>query len=135
MTIQFDTPTRNARLDSIETVLGASPILEIRSLAPPANTAASNVGVVLASLALPADAFAAASSGSKAKQGTWEVLSAAASGTPGHFRLFSSDGTTCRAQGTVTLTGGGGDMTLDSATITAGQKVTITTFTITDPNG
>lgn len=34
-------------------------------------------------------------------------------------------------QGTVTATGGGGDMTLDSVAITATQSVTITAFSLT----
>jgi hypothetical protein len=34
----------------------------------------------------------------------------------------------------VTATGGGGDMTLDNTSIASGQKVTITTFTISAGN-
>ena len=34
----------------------------------------------------------------------------------------------------VTATGGGGDMTIDSTSITAAQTVTITGFTLTDGN-
>jgi hypothetical protein len=37
-------------------------------------------------------------------------------------------------QGTVTATGGGGDMTLDNAVIALAQVVTITGFTLTDAN-
>jgi hypothetical protein len=37
-------------------------------------------------------------------------------------------------QGTVTLTAGGGDMTLDSITPNAGQTMTITGFTLNEPN-
>jgi hypothetical protein len=56
-------------------------------------------------------------------------------GTPGHFRLYASDGTTCHMQGTVTFTGSGGDMTVDvSGSITAGQQFSVTAFTITEGN-
>jgi hypothetical protein len=89
---------------------------------------------VLASPTLPSDWMAAASSGSKGKSGTWQDTSADASGTAAHFRLYASDGTTCGAQGTVTVTGGGGDMEVDSVTFTAGQAFTITGFTLTDAN-
>ena len=55
-------------------------------------------------------------------------------GTADFFRLFASDGTTCHAQGTVTVTGGGGNLTLDNTSIASGQSVTITTFGIADNN-
>lgn len=134
MAIQLSTPVRNARLDAIETQIGASAILRIRSGAAPANCAAADTGVVLATLNLPADYLAAASGGSKAKSGTWEDTSADAAGTAGHFRIYDSSGTTCHIQGTITATGGGGDMTLDNTVIAVGQTVTITSFTLTDGN-
>jgi hypothetical protein len=78
--------------------------------------------------------MAAAASGSKAKSGTWEDLTADATGTAAHFRVYDSGGTVCGIQGTVTATGGGGDMTLDNTSIASGQQVTVTTFTLTDAN-
>lgn len=89
---------------------------------------------MLASLTLPSDWMAAASSGSKAKSGTWEDTSADSAGTAAHYRLYASDGTTCHAQGTVTATGGGGDMTVDNTSFAAGQSFTVTSFTLTAPN-
>jgi polyisoprenoid-binding protein YceI len=65
------------------------------------------------------------------KSGTWEDTSADATGTAGHFRVKDNGGTTCHIQGTVTLTGGGGDMTLDNTTIVVGQSITVTSFSIT----
>lgn len=132
MAIQLSVAVRNARLDAIETAIGTSPTLEIRSGSPPANCAAADSGTVLATMVLPSDWMAAAASGAKALAGTWQEASADATGTAGHFRL--KQGATCHTQGTVTATGGGGDMTLDSASITAGQQVTITTYTLTDGN-
>ena len=76
MTLQFSVLARNAELDALETELGASPVLKIRTGAAPANVATADSGTILATLNLPADAFAAAGSGSKAKSGTWEDLSA-----------------------------------------------------------
>lgn len=132
--LQLSVAARNARLDAIETAVGTSPILEIRTGAAPANCAAANSGTVLATMTLPSDWMAAASSGSKAKAGTWQDASADATGTAAHFRLFASDGTTCHLQGTVTITGGGGDMELDNTSIATGQTVTVTTFSLTDGN-
>lgn len=134
MTLQYSVAVRNARLDVVETTIGVSAILKIRSGAVPASCATADAGTVLATCNLPSDYMAAASSGSKAKTGTWEDTSADATGTAAHFRLYASDGTTCHAQGTVTATGGGGDMTVDNVSFAAAQAFTITGFTITAGN-
>lgn len=131
MAFQFSVAARNAALDAIETTIGTAPLLRIRTGAAPANCAASRTGTVLATMTLPSDWWAAASSGAKALSGTWQDTSADATDTAGHFEIMDSGGTTCHMQGSVTATGGGGDMTLDSTSITAGQQVTVTTFTVT----
>ncbi len=134
MAIQLAVATRNARLDAIETEAGASAILKIRTGAQPANCAAADSGTVLATLNLPADWMAAAANGSKAMSGTWQDASADATGTAAHFRLYKSDGVTCVMQGSITGTGGGGDMELDNTSLAVGQQFTITAFTLTDGN-
>jgi len=134
MAVQLSVAVRNARLDAIETSIGTSAILRIRSGAPPATCATADSGTVLATLNLPTDWMAAASSGSKTLSGTWQDLSADAAGTAGHFRIYDSGGTVCGIQGTITATGGGGDMTLDNVSIASGQQVSVTTFTLTDAN-
>jgi hypothetical protein len=134
MTLQLSTAVRNARLDSIESTIGTAAVLKIRTGAQPATCATADSGSVLATLTLPSDWMAAASGGSKAKSGTWEDTSADASGTAAHFRLYASDGTTCHLQGSVTATGGGGDMTVDNTSFASGQDFTVTGFTLTDGN-
>lgn len=134
MGIQLSTAVRNARLDAIETAIGASAVLKIRSGAAPANCGTADSGTVLATVTLPSDWMANAASGSKAKSGTWEDTSADAAGTAGHFRIYASDGTTVHMQGTITATGGGGDMTLDNTVLAAGQQFTVTSFTLTEAN-
>lgn len=134
MALQLSVAVRNARLDAFETAIGVSPILRIRTGAVPANCAAARSGTVLASMTLPSDWLAAASGGSKALSGTWQDLTADATGTAAHFEIMDSTGTTCHLQGTVTLTGGGGDMTVDNTSIAANQQVTVTGFTLTDGN-
>lgn len=130
MAFQFSTTARNAALDAIETAIGTSAVLKIRTGTVPANCGTADAGSVLATLTLPSDWLAAASGGSKSKSGTWEDASADATGTAGHFRIYASDGTTVHMQGTITATGGGGDMTLDNTSIASAQQVTITSFTI-----
>lgn len=134
MALQYSVTVRNAQLDAIETTVGTSAVLKMFTGSPPANVATADSGTLLVSITLPSDWMAAASSGSKAKSGTWEDTSADGTGNAGHWRLYASDGTTCHAQGTVTATGGGGDMTLDNISITTGQNVTITSFTISAGN-
>lgn len=134
MALKYSTAVRNAQLDAIESEVGTSAIMEIRTGAPPANVAAANSGTVLATLNLPSDWLAAASSGSKGLNGTWEDTSADAAGTAGHFRIFASDGTTAHIQGTITATSGGGDMELDNTSIAAGQAISISSFTISAGN-
>ena len=134
MALQYSVTVRNARLDAVETAVGATAIMRIRSGAPPANCATADAGTVLATLTLPSDWMAAASSGQKLKSGTWQDLAADAAGTAGHFRVYDSSGTTCHIQGTVTATGGGGDMTVDNTVLAAGQEFTVTAFGLTAGN-
>jgi hypothetical protein len=134
MAIQLATLTRNARLDAIETEVGTAPVIKMFTGAQPANCAAANSGTELFTETCPSDWMAAASGGAKALSGTWQAAAIGGGGTIAHFRLYASDGTTCKMQGTVTATGGGGDMTIDNPVVADGQTITITTFTLTDGN-
>lgn len=134
MAVKFSVTVRNAELDAFETAIGTSAVIKIRTGSAPTNITDADAGTVLATLSLPSDWMAAASSGSKAKSGTWQDASADATGTAAHWRLYASDGTTQHAQGTVTVTGGGGDMTVDNTSFASGQSFTVTTFTLTAGN-
>lgn len=117
MTIQASTNVRNAMLDSIETTIGTSPILRLRTGSPPANPGTADSGTVVATMNLPADWAAAAAGGVKSLLGTWQDASADAAGTIGHYRIYDSAGTTCGLQGT------------------CGQAVPLTTNALTAANG
>lgn len=130
---QFSVAVRNARLDAIETTIGASPKLRILTGAKPANCAAAQTGTLLAEITCPSDWLNAASGGSKTLAGSWSVA-ASASGVAGHYRIVDSTGATCHEQGTITSTGGGGDMTVDNTNIASGQNITVVTKTLTDGN-
>lgn len=134
MTVQLSTSVRNAMLDAIESTISTSAVLKIRTGAQPATCATADSGTVLATCTLPSDWMAAASGGTKALSGTWQDTSADNTGTAAHFRLYASDGTTCHGQGTVTATGGGGDMTVDNTSFTAAQAFSVTAFTLTSGN-
>jgi hypothetical protein len=134
MALKYGVQVRDPRLNQIETTIGTSPIMRILTGSPPANCATATSGTLLAELTLPSDWMSGASSGSKAKLGTWTDASANATGTAGYFRIFESTGTTCHIQGTITASGGGGDMIVDSTSLTAGQTFTVLTFTLTEGN-
>jgi hypothetical protein len=134
MAIQYSAAVRNAQLDTLETTVGTAPLFRIYSGSMPADTATAASGTLLAEMTLPSDWLAAAASGSKAKSGTWQDTSANNTGTAGYFRIYDSGGSTCHMQGTVTATGGGGDLTLDNTSIASAQSISINTFTITAGN-
>lgn len=132
MAVQLKIATRNSRLDAIETEIGTSPILKVRTGAQPADCATADAGTVLATMTLPSDWMAAASAGAKALLGTWQDTSADATGTAGHFRIYDSGGAVCHIQGSCGQ--GSGDLSFDNSAIVAGQTVNVTAFTLTDGN-
>lgn len=134
MAIQYSVAVRDAKNDAIETTIGTSPVMKIRTGAKPSNCASADTGTVLATLTLPSDWMAASSSGVKGKSGTWADSSADSTGTAAHFRIYESTATTCHIQGSVTITGGGGDLTVDNDSFASGQSFTVTSFSITSGN-
>ena len=131
MALQYSVAVNNARLDAVETATGATAKLRIYTGAAPANCAAAATGTLLVDMTLPADWMAAASSGSKAKSGTWSGTGVAA-GTAGYFRIADNAGTTAHIQGTCGI--GTGDLQLDNTNIAISQTVTVNTFTLNAAN-
>lgn len=130
MAVRLNTAVRNQLADSLADTFNSG-VLEIRTGSQPAAASDSATGTLLASITLPADAFSAASVGVASKSGTWSVA-AAATGTAGWAR-FRNSGDTLRMDGSVTASGGGGDLTIDNVSIVATGTVTVTSFTITQP--
>jgi len=136
MALQYSVAVNNARLDQIETTIGTNVSLLIYSGLPPATCAAAPTGTLLVAINLPADWMAAASGASKAKTGTWSGT-AVATGTAGYFRICNGSPTdVAQIQGVIETTGGSptGDMGLDNTSISSGQTVTVSTFTLTAGN-
>lgn len=131
MALQYSVAVNNARLDAVESTTGATAKLRIYTGAAPANCAAAATGTLLVDMTLPADWMAAASSGSKAKSGTWSGTGVAA-GTAGYFRIVDNAGTTAHIQGTCGI--GTGDLQLDNTSIAVSQTVTVNTFTLNAAN-
>lgn len=133
MALQYSATIYLARLDQITTTIGASAKLNIYSGAAPANCAAADTGTLLATLVLPASWMAAASGTTKVLAGSWTVAaSGGAAATPTHFRIKdNATNLVCGCQGTAGI--GSGDLQVNG-TITSGQTVTVSTFTLTAAN-
>lgn len=131
MATQYSVAVNNARLDAIESTIGASAKLRIYTGTVPANCAAAATGTLLIEIALPSDWMNAASGASKTKLGTWSG-SATGTGTAGYFRIVDNAGTTTGLQGTVGTSGA--DLIVDNTSINATQTVTINTFTLNAAN-
>lgn len=129
-----DAAARGITHDGVPTTFPAGSILEIRTGAAPGANAAPT-GTLLASVTLPATPWTAAASRGTPKQGTWSTTGAAA-GTAAHFRLKTASDTgaatqnEARIEGTVTATGGGGDVTVDNTNIAVGQVVTVNSYAV-----
>lgn len=133
MTFQYSVAVRNAKLDTVESTIGTAAVLKLFSGAEPANCAAADPAGLLATLTLPSDWMNAAAAGAKTKLGTWSGTGSAG-GSAASFRVYDSGVAACHIQGTVTATGGGGDMTVDNVVIANGQAITVNTFTLTSGN-
>jgi hypothetical protein len=125
--MQNSVVVRNAKLEAEVAVIGASPVLELRSGPAPVNCAAEPAGALLAQGILPAQWMGPCIDGTCSMAGTWKIT-AIAKGQIGHFRLLGGMPRMCHKQGTVTLSGGGGDMTANKDTVEPQQTVEVFTF-------
>ena len=119
----------NALVDSVDG--GAPGTIKIYDGSRPANPNAAITGVLLATVTLINPAFGAAASGVATLADPAAVV-AVATGTATHFRA-ANGATTVICDGSVTATGGGGDLTLATTSITSGLSVDVTGGTITVP--
>ena len=123
MAISINTAARNTMLNALADTMDAGVCtLNIRSGTAPAVTAAET-GTLLASITLPTPAFGASATGIVTLAGTWQDASADATGTASYFRITTDSGEAI--QGSVTATGGGGDLELSTVDLTVGGDVTI----------
>jgi hypothetical protein len=132
MALTYSTAIANAKLDVVESTIGTSAILKIRTGAPPSTVAGASTGTVLATVNLPSDWMAAASARSKSKSGTWTDTAADATGTAGHFEITASDGTTVGMRGTVGTSSA--DMIVNTTSFVSGDAFSVTTFTLNAGN-
>ena len=128
MALQYSSNVYLAQLDTVESTIGTTPTLKVFSGAVPANCAAADPSGALVTMTLPSDWMNAASGTTKTLAGSWSGT-ASGTGTPASFRIYQ--GATCHLQGSAGV--GSGDLSLNGS-ITSGQTVSISSFTITAAN-
>ena len=125
----------DAIVDLLDGGSGAATV-EIRSGAAPTNCEDADSGTLLAVLTCSDPAFGAAADANPGGRATASSVtsdsSANATGTAAHFRAKDSNGVVI-TQGSVTATGGGGDMEINSTSVVSGVEVAITAWTFTVP--
>jgi hypothetical protein len=135
MTLTLATTARTAMCDALVDLLDAGAgdgTIQIRSGTRPATPNTSSAGTdLLATVTLEDPAFGGAASGVATVVDPASVTGAA-DGTATWFRALDSNSNPV-FDGSVTVTGGGGDLTLATTTISTGLAVDVTGGTITVP--
>ena len=94
----------------------------------------ADTGTLLCTITYQDPSYAAPTGGSANAAGLPLSNTAAAAGTPGHYREKDSNGVVI-TQGSVTLTGSGGDFEFDNLTWQIGATVNINTLSYAQPAG
>lgn len=129
MATQYSVASRTTQMSQLNTTIGVNAQIMIFSGTAPANVGTAATGTLLVQFAGNATAFGAAAS-AVLTAGAVAGVNAAAAGTAGYYRINTSAGTAV-TQGTITGTGGGGDMILTNTNIASGQACNFTSLTIT----
>jgi hypothetical protein len=136
MALSFSNFTANAMLNALKTDIDGGPgtrCLKIYSGAVPASA-----DVALTSQTVLATLPKTTTFANNALDKTLEVVSfdgqtASATGTATFFRIFSTGSDLPHIQGTVTVTGGTGDLVISKTQITQGEPVSILSMKFTLP--
>jgi len=134
MAIRPSTAARNAMVNAVTALIDADAgagTLKIFTGSQPANGDAAETGTLLATVNLTDPSFGAASSGT-ANAGDPPAVTGVAAGTAGWFRIEDASGDNVY-DGSVTATGGGGDLQLATTTISVGVQVDITALSLSAP--
>lgn len=122
----------DAAVDRMDLGSGAGTIKVYTGSQPASANDTEGGATLLATFTMADPAFGAASAGVASIASAPRTTTGAAAGTAGWFRAEDSDGTNC-FDGSVTATGGGGQLELNSTTISVGVSVEITSGTFTMP--
>jgi hypothetical protein len=136
MATRISTASRNAAAAGVAALADAGAgagIIQVRSGAQPTTAEDAATGTLLATFTLNDPAFGAPSIGVASLDADPAVTATgAAAGTAGWFRLLDSTGGKV-LDGSVTATGGGGQLELNTTTVSVGLTLQITAMTINMP--
>lgn len=127
MANQFGEALRNSMASSLASSLGSG-VIKLFSGSVPVDCQAADPSGTLASGTLPSTA-ATAVSGAVSKAGTW-AFTGSSSGNAQCFRIYDSS-LVCIHQGTVSESGFGGDMIIDTIVINPAQAGEVTGYAVT----
>lgn len=134
----YDTTVRSSRMDLITSALGTLPVLKLYSssagsIPATVGATASSLNVLLAQVAITSsNAFAAAVSGVLTANAFTTESAADGTGTASYARFTTSGGTA-----KVQFTAGssvGNELVLNTASISSGAAVSVTSLTMTEGN-
>lgn len=138
MALRLSNAARSAAADAVVDLLDAGStggLLRIYTGSQPAGPGSTATGDLLAELDLADPAFGSASNGVAAIDADPALSTTGVDdGAAGWFRLLDSNELAV-VDGTVTATGAGGDLTLNTTTISVGLTVEVTGGSITMPSG
>jgi hypothetical protein len=130
VTISFNGTIRDAHATTVVTNAGTNAYIRIYSGTRPANPGTALSGnTLLAELRGNATQFGTVSGGVVTLSATTAATTGVVAGTASWFRVYASNGTTAVLDGTAGTSGT--DLILNTAAITAGGTVTITSGSIT----
>lgn len=136
MTIRLPIATRNAMSNTMTTQVDAGAgagLVKVYSGSQPASADVAATGTLLATFTLNDPSFGTSAAGTITLDVSPTVTTTgAAAGDAGWFRATDSTGATVM-DGSVTVTGGGGDMTMSTITVSVGLTLQLTAGTITTP--
>lgn len=98
---------------------------DLRTGTQPANTTIAATGTLLVTIDIPATALKAAAALGKADLAVTTAVATTTAGTVGYARFFKTDGTTVVFDGSVTASGGGGDVIIDDVVLAVDDLVNI----------
>lgn len=129
MALTVTVAASDAMGDALATAIGSGADIQIRTGSKPATPETTATGTLLATVDV-SGAFT--STGGVLTSADPASVTIAATGTAGYFRLLTSTGTAI-LDGTVTATGGGGDMELATVALSSGATLDLGVPTITVP--
>lgn len=135
MAVRISNAARSAAADAIVDLIDAGSgagTLKIYTGSQPAGPATAPSGTLLGTLTMSDPAYGSASNGVAAASAITGDTSADATGAAGWARISDSDGTAIIDM-SVSESGGGGDLILDSVDIVAGGAINVTSLPVTMP--